>query len=170
MSYYTWKVEAKEIIKGIKKMAGMAQEEIEKELSTVYTVLTYGDYEAGLKEGRLLGLKCASCGKITCHPMHVCQWCSSRSLERTKLCGEGELMTFTVIRVPPEGFEADVPYIPCLVETKEGPSVIGRLDYDAERATPELIGKQVKLSGAYTYEGDKYSGGVHTCPVFKVVG
>jgi len=58
----------------------------------------------------------------------------------------------------------------CIVETKEGPCVIGRLDYDAERATPELIGKQVKLSGAYTYEGDKYSGGAHTCPVFKVVG
>jgi len=90
-----------------KKMAGIAQEEIEKELSTVYTVLTYEDYEAGLKEGRLLGLKCASCGKITCHPMHVCQWCSSRSLERTKLCGEGELTTFMVISVQPEGFEAD---------------------------------------------------------------
>ncbi len=88
-------------------MAGMAQEEIKKELSTVYTVLTYEDYEAGLKEGRLVGLKCASWGKITCHPMHVCQWCSSRSLERTKLCGEGELTTFTGISVPPEGFEAD---------------------------------------------------------------
>ena len=56
------------------------------------------------------------------------------------------------------------------METKEGPCVIGRLDYDAERATPELIGKHVKLSGAYTYKGDKYSGGAHTCPVFKVVG
>lgn len=150
-------------------MTGMAQEEIEKELSKAYTVLTYADYEAGLKEGRLLGLKCASCGKITCHPMHACQWCSNRNLERTELCGEGELTTFTVIRVPPEGFEADVPYIPCIVKTKEGPGVIGRFDYDAERVTTELIGKQVKISGAYTYEGDKYSGGAHTCPVFKLV-
>ncbi|HID20145.1 MAG TPA: hypothetical protein EYP28_04315 [Methanophagales archaeon] len=169
MSYYTWKVEGKEIIKGIKKMTGRAQEEIEKELSKEYTVLTSADYEEGLKEGRLLGLRCVSCGKITCHPMAVCQWCGSRSLEKTELCGEGELTTFTVISVPPEGFEADVPYIPCIVGTKEGPCVIGRLDYDAERASQELIGKQVKLSGAYTYEGDKYSGGAHTCPVFKVV-
>ena len=77
-------------------------------------------------------------------------------------------MTFTVIRVPSEGFEEDVPYIPCLVKTNEGPGVVGRLDYDAERVSQELIGKRVKMKGSYTYEGDKYSGGAHTCPVFEV--
>jgi len=140
-------------------------EEKEKE----YTVLAYAEYEEGLRNGKLTGLRCASCKKITCHPMPVCQWCSGRSLERMELSGEGDLMTFTVIRVPPEGFEADAPYIPCLVKTKEGPYVVGRLDYDTERATQELIGKQVKMNGAYTYEGDKFSGGAHTCPVFEVI-
>ena len=150
-------------------MVGRAQEEIEKEMSREYIMLTHADYEAGLKEGRLVGLKCASCGKITCHPMPVCQWCGGRSLERTDLSGVGEVMTFTVIRVPPEGFEDDVPYIPCLVKTKEGPCVVGRLDYDAEHASQDLIGKRVKMSGAYTYNGDKFSGGAHTCPLFEVV-
>jgi uncharacterized OB-fold protein len=159
VSYYTWKVEEEEIKR--------CKEEMEKELKE-YTVLTYAEYEEGIREGKLLGLRCASCKKITCHPMPVCQWCSGRSLERMELSGEGELTTFTVIRVPPEGFEADAPYIPCLVKTKEGPSVVGRLDYDPERATQELIGKQVKMNSAYTYEGDKFSGGAHTCPVFKI--
>lgn len=151
------------------KMVGRAQEEIEKELAKEYTVLTYADYEAGIKEGKLLGLQCASCDKITCHPMPVCQWCGSRTLERTELSGEGELETFTVIRVPSEGFEDDTPYIPCLVKTKEGPSVVGRLDYDTERATQDLLGKRVKMGGAYTYKGDKFSGGPRTCPVFGVI-
>ena len=150
-------------------MIGKEQEEIEKELYKEYTILTLAEYEEGLKNGKLLGLKCASCKKITCHPMPVCQWCSGRSLERMELSGEGELMTFTVIRVPSEGFEEDAPYIPCLVETKEGPSIVGRLDDAPERVSQDIIGKQVKMSGAYTYKGDKYSDGAHTCPVFKIV-
>ncbi|HDN68833.1 nucleic acid-binding protein [ANME-1 cluster archaeon ex4572_4] len=134
-------------------------------------MLTLSEYEEGLRSGKLLGLRCASCGGVTCHPMPVCQWCGGRSLERTKLSGAGELTTFTVIRVPSEGFEGEVPYIPCLVKTEEGPCVVGRLDYDAERATQaaqELLGKRVRMSGAYTYKGDKFSGGAHSCPVFEV--
>jgi uncharacterized OB-fold protein len=150
-------------------MAGRSQEGIENELFKEYSVLTHAGYEEGLKKGKLLGLRCLSCERITCHPMPVCQWCGSRDLERAELSGKGELMTFTIIRVPPEGFEDDVPYIPCLVATKEGPCIIGRLNHDPERASQELIGKQVTMSGAYTYKGDKFSDGVHTCPVFEVV-
>ena len=146
----------------------MVEEEQDK-IGQGYMVLTYAEYEEGLKAGKLLGLRCASCKNITCHPMPVCQWCGGRNLERMELSGEGELMTFTVIRIPPEGFEADAPYIPCLVKTKEGPCVVGRLDYDAERATQELMGKSVKMNGAYTHEGDKFSGGAHTCPVFEIL-
>jgi uncharacterized OB-fold protein len=151
------------------KMAGRTQEDIENELATEYLVLTYADYEAGLREGKLLGLRCVPCNKITCHPMPVCQWCGSRDLERTELGGEGTLETFTVIRVPSEGYGDDNPYIPCIVKTNEGPSVVGRLDYDTEHATQDLMGKRVKLSGAYTYKGDKYSGGPRSCPVFSVI-
>jgi len=150
-------------------MVGRAQEDIELELAKEYTVLTYEGYEDGIKEGKLLGLRCAACKNITCHPMPVCQWCGGRNLERTELSGEGEVETFTVIRVPSEGLEDDAPYIPCLVRTKEGPCVVGRLDYDAEHATQELLGKQVKMSGAYAYKGDKFSGGARTCPVFGVI-
>ena len=150
-----------------KKVIGKEQEEIEKEYKE-YTVLSLAEYEEGLRNGKLLGLRCASCGGITCHPMPVCQWCGGRSLARVELCGEGELTTFTVIRVPSEGFEEETPYIPCLVKTKEGPCVVGRLDYDTESATQELIGKPVKMSGTHTCKGDKFSDGAHTCPVFEI--
>ena len=150
-----------------KKVIGKEQEEIEKEYKE-YTVLSLAEYEEGLRNGKLLGLRCASCGGITCHPMPVCQWCGGRSLARVELCGAGELTTFTVIRVPSEGFEEEAPYIPCLVKTKEGPCVVGRLDYDTENATQELIGKPVKMSGTHTCKGDKFSDGAHTCPVFKI--
>ncbi len=150
---------------------GKEQEEIEKELAMAeeYIPLTYAEYEEGLSRGKLLGLRCLSCGKITCHPMPVCQWCGSRTMERVELSGEGELLTFTVIRVAPEGFEA--PYIPCLVRAIEGPILIGRLELAQgdKEASQALIGKRVKMSGTYTHEGDKFSGGAHLCPVFKIM-
>ncbi len=149
-------------------MSGRTQGERAEELAAEGTGLSYADYEAGIKEGKLLGLRCASCNRMTCHPMSVCQWCGSRDLERAELSGEGELETFTVIRVPSEGFEDDAPYIPCLVKTTEGPCVVGRLEYDPERATQDLLGKRVRLSGAYT-KNDKFWGGPRTCPVFLVI-
>ena len=128
-------------------------------------VSTSGDYEKGLREGKLLGLRCKECKQITCPPMIVCQRCGSKELEKTELSGEGELMTFTVIRIPPEDYEA--PYIVCLVKTKEGPWIIGRLDYDTENMSPELLGKKVRVEDVYAH-ADKYSGGEHVCPVFKI--
>jgi uncharacterized OB-fold protein len=128
-------------------------------------VLTSAGYEKGLKEGKLFGLRCKECKQITCPPMIVCQRCGSKELEKTELSGAGELMTFTVIRIPPEDYEA--PYIVCLVKTKEGPWIIGRLDYDTEKMSPELLGKKVRIKGVYAH-ADKYSGGEHVCPVFEV--
>ncbi|MDH5663202.1 MAG: OB-fold domain-containing protein [Candidatus Bathyarchaeota archaeon] len=129
-------------------------------------VLTSADYEKGLKEGKLLGLRCKDCKQTTCPPMIVCQRCGSKELEKTELSGEGELMTFTVIRIPPEGYEA--PYIVCLVKTKEGPWIIGRLDYDTEKMSQKLLGKKVRVKGVYAHV-DKYSGGEHVCPVFEIL-
>lgn len=124
------------------------------------------DYERGLKEGKLLGLKCQDCGAVTCPPMAVCRKCGSRKLEAVELSGRGELMTFTIIRVPPEGMEG--PYIVSLVRTEEGPWVMGRLEAGGE-AGQELLGRKVRLSGAYVWS-DKYSSGERVNPVFRLEG
>ncbi|MEM2865721.1 MAG: Zn-ribbon domain-containing OB-fold protein [Candidatus Hadarchaeales archaeon] len=124
------------------------------------------DYERGLKEGKLLGLKCQDCGAVTCPPMAACRKCGSRRLEAVELSGRGELMTFTVIRVPPEGMEG--PYIVCLVRTEEGPWVMGRLEAEGE-AEQEWLGRRVRLSGAYVWS-DKYSSGERVSPVFRLEG
>lgn len=145
-------------------MVGRDPVEIEKAIKSRY-VLTSEDYEEALKQGKLIGLKCNDCGAVTCPPMIVCQRCGSINLEPTELSGKGELMTYTVIRIPPEGYEA--PYIVCLAKTEEGPWIVGRLDYDPEKMSEEMLGKNVKIKGVFAYS-DKYSGGEHVCPVFEV--
>ncbi len=130
--------------------------------------LTYNKYTEALKEGKFLGLKCNQCGAYTVPPKKVCMECSSEDMEVVELSGKGKLQTFTVLRVPPEGFEA--PYIVAMVETKEGPWVTGNLvGVDPDKATMNLMGREVKV-GAKAVPGDKFSGGDMMALTFSLVG
>ena len=51
-----------------------------------------------------------NCGKIFFPPRLVCNSCSSREFEDTKLSDEGIVKTFTIIRVAPTNFVDEVPY------------------------------------------------------------
>ncbi len=131
--------------------------------------LTFKNYNEALKENKLLGLKCKTCGVITTPPKMVCRQCTGTDLEITELKGTGKIKTFTTIFVPAEGREEETPYIIVLVELDEGPWIMGNLaDVDPERASMELIGKRVKM-GVKVFPGDKYSAGEGARPLFKLV-
>ncbi len=128
--------------------------------------LTYYHFKEALKEGRLLGLKCKVCGGYTTPPKKVCSQCSGQDLEIVELCGQGEILTFTVIRVSPEGFKA--PCVLALVTMDEGPQLVGRIiDLDPEKASMNLIGKRVRVGGQI-WEGDKFSGGEGIIITFSI--
>lgn len=54
--------------------------------------------------------KCKGCGKTFFPPRLVCDKCKSREFENTTLPEEGEVITYTVIRTAPSGFEDEAPY------------------------------------------------------------
>lgn len=127
--------------------------------------LTSKMYAEALKEDRLLGLKCNKCGAYTVPPKKVCMECTSEELDIVELNGKGQIQTFTVIRVPPEGLEA--PYIVGMVKLDEGPWLMGNIvDVDPDSATMELIGKRVKL-GHKVHPGDKFSAGEMVAATFS---
>jgi len=127
--------------------------------------LTAKNFAEALKEGKLLGLKCNNCGAYTVPPKKVCMECGSEDLEISQLSGRGQIKTFTVIRVPPEGFEA--PYIVGMAELDEGPWLMGNIiDVDADAATMELIGKKVSV-GHKVLPGDKFSAGEMVAVTFS---
>ena len=130
--------------------------------------LTFKDYNEALKENRLLGLKCKTCGTITTPPKMVCRQCTGTDLEITELKGTGKIKTFTTIYVPSEGREDEIPYIIVLVELDEGPWIMGNLaDVDPEQTTMDLIGKRVEM-GVKVFPGDKYSAGEGARPLFRL--
>ena len=127
--------------------------------------LTAKMFTEALKENKLLGLKCNKCGAYTVPPKKVCMECTSEDLEVVELSGKGQIQTFTVIRVPPEGFEA--PYIVGMAELDEGPWLMGNIvDVDPDEATMDLIGMRVKL-GHKVLPGDKFSAGEMVAVTFS---
>jgi uncharacterized OB-fold protein len=130
--------------------------------------LTFTEYNGALKENRLLGLKCKSCGAITVPPKVVCRQCTGSELDIIELKGNGKIRTFTTVNVASEGREEEVPYTIVMVELEEGPWLMGNLDgIDPGDVSMEIIGKPVKMSHR-VFEGDKYSAGEGICPIFSL--
>jgi len=78
-----------------------------------------------IAEGKLMGVKCKKCGNIMAPPRPVCDKCLARELEWVQLKGEGELVTFTIIHVPPVQFASMAPYTVAVVKLDEGPKLPG---------------------------------------------
>jgi len=130
--------------------------------------LSFKEYNEALKQKKLLGLKCKSCGTVTVPPKMVCRSCASPDLEVVELKGDGKIQTFTTCNVAAEGRESEVPYTILLVELDEGPWIMGNLvGVEPEQATMEaLMGKKVKMTESSVFPGDKYSAGEGASPAF----
>ena len=133
--------------------------------------LTFKEFFDRLEEGKLLGLKCKDCNKITCPPQTVCQECGGENLEVVEMKRSGTIKTFTVIHVPPVGLEDEAPYVACEIEADDGPWLVGRLDIPPEKASIELPGKKVSIEakrlpnkGHYLVDKEK-----RVVPIFKLI-
>lgn len=107
--------------------------------------LSYTDWKEALREGELIGQKCADCGNVTGAPKAACPDCGSRDVSTTTLPKEGTVYSETTVAVAPEGFEGG--YKVGIVQVGEA-RVLGRLDEDAE------IGDEVAFVDVFEHEGE----------------
>ncbi len=78
------------------------------------------------------GSRCTNCSTVYFPPRSVCPECTHhrQSIEKMvpfQLSGEGEVLSYTVVHEPAEGFEMQVPYVLALVRTTEGPVLTGQV-------------------------------------------
>ncbi|PKB68190.1 MAG: hypothetical protein BZY81_02440 [SAR202 cluster bacterium Io17-Chloro-G4] len=78
-------------------------------------------------EGVLLGFRCQECGIHVFGPATFCQGCSSSNLSPVELGKQGILYSFTIVRIPPQGWPGDVPYVLGQIELAEGPQVLAEV-------------------------------------------
>ena len=62
------------------------------------------------KAGNVLARKCSRCGRLHLFTVYFCGGCGSGGFESLVVAGRGIVATYTIITVPPAGFEEYAPY------------------------------------------------------------
>ncbi|MHC4548834.1 MAG: Zn-ribbon domain-containing OB-fold protein [Planctomycetota bacterium] len=102
------------------------------------------DFAVHLKEGRLMGSACKSCGYSTFPPRADCPECMSGEFELKEYSGKGKVYTFTVIAAAPTGFDDLAPYTVAVVDLAEGGRLVGWLG-ETIPASDLQIGMEVQV-------------------------
>lgn len=90
----------------------------------------------------LIGTKCTNCEKVYFPPKEFCPDCRRKgNIEEMKFSGKGNIVSYTIIRVPPGGFEKYTPYAVAIIELDEGTRISGQVVGDINKVD---IGKSVE--------------------------
>ena len=119
-------------------------------MTTETRAFNAASFFAYLKEGRLVGIRCKACGKLSAEARPMCQECHSRDVEWFAFSGRGQLSAFTCISVVPnamgeKGFGRNNPYCSGIVTLEEGPR-ISALILGVDAANPQNIGTGIALT------------------------
>jgi hypothetical protein len=82
--------------------------------------------------GKFISAKCKKCGRLHIPPVYICLNCNQTEFGEAELSGRGTVRTYTTIRVPPLGFEGQVPYDIAVIGLEEGINVTGRIVREGE--------------------------------------
>ena len=114
----------------------------------------------------LIGTKCTTCTQVFFPPKSLCPDCRRKGvLEDFKFSGNGEVISYTIIQTPPEGFEQFAPYAIGLIKLVEGTTISGQIVGDHSKID---MGKKVKSVFRKMYE-DGDGGVIHYGIKFEVV-
>lgn len=90
----------------------------------------------------LIGSRCTNCGRYFFPPRSLCPDCRrAGKIEEHKFKGNGEVVTFTVVRSASEQFEQMTPYVLAIVKLDEGPQLTAQVVCNPEEAR---IGMKVR--------------------------
>ena len=78
------------------------------------------DFAVHLKDGRIMGSVCRSCGHRSFPPRADCPECLAGEFDFREWSGKGTLHTYSVVAAAPTGFEDRVPYTIAVVDLEDG--------------------------------------------------
>lgn len=115
----------------------------------------------------LIGTRCDNCDEVFFPPRHVCPICRRiGKLEPYQLEGRGKIVSYSIVHVPPEGFEDESPYTVAIIKLDEGPRVTGQItDCNPEKIE---IGDEVEVTFRHVQE-DGESGVIYYGYKFRLV-
>ncbi len=83
-----------------------------------------------LEQGKIMGTKCQSCGASYFPPQMDCSKCMSNQMEWFEVNPNSKLVTYTLVRYGPAGFEKFAPYVIAIGENADGLRIMGFMSKD----------------------------------------
>jgi len=133
---------------------GLTREEFNKALKVIYHPYARYNYDAGyaigkflkgLKEGKILGVKCRKCNRILVPPRAFCELCFVPIDEWVELKDTGTVNTFSISYVSMDVTRLKEPEIPAVIEIDGASPGIGILHKLGEVDPKDVkIGMRVK--------------------------
>jgi hypothetical protein len=75
------------------------------------------------KAGNVLARKCTKCGELHLATVYFCKKCGNKDFDNAIIEGKGKVVTYTIMTVPPEGFEEFAPYAWVVMELSDASGV-----------------------------------------------
>lgn len=115
--------------------------------SKVYNLLTKEEFINNAKLGKVLARKCTKCGHLHLVTTFFCQNCGNKGFENVVIDGKGTVITYTIITVPPEGYEKYVPYAWVVMKLDNSELRISGFMGGIKSPADLPLGTKVKITG-----------------------
>jgi len=99
------------------------------------------------KAGNVLARKCTKCDELHLATVYFCKKCGSKKFEDSILKGSGKVVTYTIMTVPPAGFEDYTPYAWVVMELGDYDLRISGFLANIQKPEDLPIGMVVKVVG-----------------------
>ena len=99
------------------------------------------------KAGNVLARKCTKCDELHLATVYFCKKCGSKKFEDSILKGAGKVVTYTIMTVPPAGFEDYTPYAWVVMELDDSGIRISGFLPNIQKPEDLPIGTAVKVVG-----------------------
>jgi len=97
--------------------------------------------------GNILARKCTKCDELHLATVYFCSKCGSKEFEDSILKGTGKVVTYTIMTVPPAGFEDYTPYAWVVMELDDSGIRVSGFLPNIEKPEDLPIGTAVKVDG-----------------------
>jgi uncharacterized OB-fold protein len=111
-------------------------------------------YLMGLKEGKIVGIKCHKCGRILVPPRAFCEQCYVPIDDFVELSGRGKVNTFSISYVKWDASRIEKPEIPAVIELEGASAGVGILHVLGE-VDPKDVHVGMEVEAVFKEEKDR---------------
>ncbi|MGQ0795338.1 MAG: Zn-ribbon domain-containing OB-fold protein [Nitrosopumilaceae archaeon] len=113
----------------------------------MYNLSAKEEFVNNAKAGKILARKCTKCGYLHLATTYFCQNCGNKGFENVLIEGKGKVVTYTIITVPPAGYEKYTPYAWVVIKLDQADLQVSGFMQNITSPSDLPLGAKTKIAG-----------------------